>query len=46
MKIREVSFAVDRQKKIVKYDYAAKENFEVKIAVLPFHCILINKVHW
>ena len=24
--------------KIVKFDYAAKENFEVKITVLPFVC--------
>ena len=46
MKIREISFAVDWQKKIVKYDYAAKGNFEVKIEVLFFGCILINKVHW
>ena len=23
-----------------------KENFQVKITLLPFGCILINKVHW
>ena len=31
--------------KIVKCDYTVKVNFEVKIIVLPFGCILINKVH-
>ena len=44
--IYEVSFAVDCQTKIVKCSYSAKENFEVKIILLPVGCILINKVHW
>ena len=43
-KIWEVSFAVEWQKKTVKCYYATKENFEMKIIVLPFGCILINKV--
>ena len=43
-KIWEVSFAVHCQTKIVKCGYAATENFEVKIIVFPFGCILINKV--
>ena len=34
------SFAIDCQTKIVKCDYTAKENFEVKVTVLPFGCIL------
>ena len=42
-KIWEVSFAVHCQAKIVKCGYAATENFEVKIIVFPFGCILINK---
>ena len=42
----EVTLAVDCQTKIVKCDYAAKENFEVKTKVPPFGYILINKVHW
>ena len=46
MKVSEVSFTVDYQTKIVKCDCATKENFEVKITVIPFGCILINKVHW
>ena len=41
----EVSFAVDCQKKILKCDYAAKENYEVKVIVLTLGFILINKVH-
>ena len=46
MKIWEVSFTVDCQTKIVKCDYTAKKkNFEGKITVLPFSCILINKMH-
>ena len=32
--------------KIVKCDYAAKKYFEVNITVLPFGCILLNKMHW
>ena len=46
MEVSEVSLVVDCQTKIVKCDCAVKENFEVKIIVLTFGCILINKVHW
>ena len=43
---KKLSLTVDCQTKIVKCDCAAKENFEVKIIVLTFGCILINKVNW
>ena len=46
MEVSKVSLVVDCQTKIVKCDCAAKENFEVKIIVLTFGCILINKVYW
>ena len=42
-KIWEVSFAVDCKTKIVKCGYAAEENFEMKIIVLPFSCISVNR---
>ena len=45
MKVWEVSFAVDRQTKIVKCDCAVKKKIEVKITVRPSGHILMNKEH-
>ena len=45
MEIQEVSDIVHCQTKIMECSLARKENTEVRTTILPFGCMVINKIH-